>query len=294
MQNLLTILSELLIHHSVIQKAEELTLRNQKDLVKKFQSKVSLPTDGELTPDTLWALQESFISQKVKLKLQDIVVDNLSKPRGLAKVTFREDAANKFNSLMAEVKEKGGIVTCSAGIREIKMVAGLGQSPTSMHYPGLAFDLNIYAGFFNPDVDTYVITKVPTPHPTDPNRFRWNVFCRSEKGEEMELEANYWESEKSGVDLQKKITGKFIDFTAIAIKHGFQPIRPLSCFTRPTNRLYICCEWWHFQANDLLIPKLSQFGMELLKIEGYTPEFLQKNNPGVWEARKLVYQQKWW
>lgn len=287
-------LAELLVFHSIIKEPDDLNLKNQTEMIKSFQSKFSLPVDGILNPDTLWALQENYVLENPKLKIVEIETDHIESARALKTVTFREDAGILFKDLQTEVKNRGGLISCSAGIRDIKMVAGTGQSPTSMHYPGLAFDLNIKAGFFNPDKDLYVLTRVPTPHKKDPNRYQWNVFCRSEQGEEMELDANYWETEKSGVDLKKTVVGRFINFTELAINHGFQPIRPQTCFTRPTNRFYICSEWWHFQANALLIPKFSQLGMELLKIEGYTPEFLQKNNPGVWTSRKFVYFQNWW
>lgn len=287
-------LAKLLQFHSIIQKPEDLNPKNQKELIMAFQSKFSLSNNGELNPPTLWALQESYIQEAEQFQLVDISIDNWVKTKGLVKVQFREDASLRFSDLLHEVRQKGGLVTCSAGIRPIKMVASAGQSPTSMHYPGLAFDLNIYAGFFKPEEDLYVITKVATPHKTDANRYRWNVYCRSEQGQEMELEAYYWEKEQSCVDKTKKIIGKFIDFTAIALKHGFHPIRPLSCFTRPQNRMYICCEWWHFQANDLLIPKLSLFGIELLKIEDYTDELLKTTNPNIWNAKEFIYQVNWW
>ncbi|MCB1177001.1 MAG: hypothetical protein KDK36_05420 [Leptospiraceae bacterium] len=287
-------LSECLIHHSIISKPEDLNNKNQSDLIKQFQTTKGLTADGVPGPDTLWALQEEVILSKDKLKLVEVPVDKFDGIWGLEKGVFREDAATKFEALKNDVHEKGGKIGLSAGIRDIKIVAGRGQSPTSMHYPGLAFDLNIKAGFFNPDNDIYVMTKVPTPHKSDANRYRWNVFCKSELGEEMDLEAYYWENEKSGVDLTKKIIGKFIDFTALAGKHGFSPIRPHSCFRRETNRFYICCEWWHFQLNELLTPKFSQFGVEIMKIDGFTPEFLQQTNPRIWEARKSVYFKTWW
>jgi hypothetical protein len=154
-----------------------------------------------------------------------------------------------------------------------------------MHYPGLAFDLASSSGFFKPDTDPFVITLGGSGY--------WEVWCRAPRGQETKLNALYWDTPSSGMDRTKTVQGKFFSFTKTAAKYGFHAIRPRLSFTRARDRRYIGCEWWHFQANDLLIPNLSQLGIELMRIAEYTPEYIRNANDTVWGRKQAIFQQDW-
>jgi hypothetical protein len=154
-----------------------------------------------------------------------------------------------------------------------------------MHYTGLAFDLATTSGFFKPDSDPFVVTRGKDTY--------WEVWCRAPGGEQTELEAIYWEDWNSGTDLKKVVSGRFLNFSGLCRGHGFHPIGPRGSFVREADRKYLNAEWWHFQANDLLIPKLSQLGIEILGIEAYTPERIRTENDGLWTNRKSVFKLDW-
>jgi hypothetical protein len=154
-----------------------------------------------------------------------------------------------------------------------------------MHYPGLAFDIACTAGFFKPDTDPFVIAAGGNGY--------WEVWRRVKEGQDMKINVFYWDGWNTGVDRTRMIQGKFINFTSLCAKHGFYPIRPRLSFTRPKNRNYIGCEWWHFQAHDLLIPNLSQFGIELMKIEEYKPDFIKTMNESIWGRKQAIFQVDW-
>lgn len=278
-------MGELLVFHKIINLPEELTGDNFEALVMEFQEKVDILDDGKVGPETLWYLQYPWVMQAQKLLFVKCEADKVPGSQGYDYYLLREDAAERYRAIRNEVVEQGGLITSAGGKRPLGEGAGTGRSATSMHYTGLAFDLATDSGFFRPDTDPFVVTRGDDGY--------WEIWCRASRGEDRELEAVYWTGWNGGIDKEKTVEGKFINFTGICGKHGFYPIRPRSSFTRSVNRKYISSEWWHFQANDLLIPKLSQFGIELLKIEDYTPEHIQVTNEHAWSRRRAIYQKTW-
>jgi hypothetical protein len=88
---------------------------------------------------------------------------------------------------------------------------------------------------------------------------------RCDKGEEMTVEGTYVTRSGGKTKLNKKeVTDKFVDFTALAKKHGFHSIRARSSFFRGGS--YGGAEWWHFQYESALTVGKSTFGEELLKV----------------------------
>ena len=112
-------------------------------------------------------------------------------------------------------------------------------------------------GMYKPEKDPYVIEDVG-------NR-RWNVWMRCDKGEERTIEGTYVTRSGGKTKLKKKeVTGKFVDFTALALKYGFHSIRARKSFFRGGS--YGGAEWWHFQYEKALTSGVSKFGDELLKV----------------------------
>lgn len=279
-------LGGLLVFHQVIQAPEELREDNFKEVVTRFQEKAGLFTDGKPGMDTLWALQQPWVEQSPKHDFVECQADVVpGYEEGLPVTHLRADAAERYQRLRAEVLSLGGHVTSDGGRRPLNAEVNANRSPTSMHYTGLAFDLFTDSGFFKPERDPFVVTRGAETY--------WEVWCRAEGGEDKQLEAMYWKNSSSGVDLKKTISGKFINFTELCARYGFRPIGPRTPFTRATDRKYLSAEWWHFQCGELLTPNLSQFGIELLKINHYTPAHIRAQNENIWNNRKRIYQQNW-
>lgn len=283
--NFMKRIGELLVFHKIIKNQQELTESNLGDKILEFQEKVDIMLDGNPRWETLWQLQFPWVQQAPKLSFVKCEADLVPGTQGKDHLWLRQDAAEKYCTLRKKIKEMGGILTTAGGKRPLSEGTSSDRSVTSMHYMGLAFDLATDSGFFNPDTDPFVITIAGNNY--------WEVWCRSQKGEERKLNVIYWDDWNSGVDKTTTVQGKFINFTEICAQHGFYPIRPRLSFTRKQNRKYVGCEWWHFQADDLLIPNLSQFGIELLRIEGYTPEYLRTTNENLWARKQAIFHLDW-
>lgn len=279
-------LGELLVFHDILTAPDELTSANLKEVVTAFQEQKNLFADGVPGRNTLWALQNPWVKTLPKHSLIECAADVApGYEEGLSSTTLRQDAAERFKSIREEIHEAGGLVTSDGGLRELTAEVNSSRSATSMHYTGLAFDLYTSSGFFKPVQDPFVITRGEDTF--------WIVWCRATNGEQKELKAVYWKHWNSGVDLIKTVSGRFVNFTEICVRHGFHPIGPRPSFTRQHDREYLSAEWWHFQCNDLLIPNLSQFGIELQKINGYTPNFIESKSADVWDNRRVIYKHNW-
>jgi len=283
--NFMKRMGELLAFHKIINRPEDLNDDNFDESIVEFQEKVDIMSDGNPKWETLWQLQFPWIQQQPKLNFVKCDADKLPGIEGYEHLLLRQDAAERYNELRNEVLSLGGVIPTAGGKRDLSEGAALGRSATSMHYPGLAFDLAGGAGFFKPDTDPFVITLGGSGY--------WEAWCRAPRGQETKLNALYWDDTTSAKDRTKTIQGKFFSFTKTAAKHGFTPIRPRLSFTRAKDRKYIGCEWWHFQANDLLIPNLSQLGIELMRIAEYTPEYIRNANDTVWGRKQAIFQQDW-
>nr|WP_299486263.1 hypothetical protein [uncultured Allomuricauda sp.] len=275
--------------HKIIGEDSTITNRTLKSNVLKFQEKVNIYTDGIIGPETLWELQFPGALNPPKMNWIKCDSDIIRGSNGYDNFLLREDAADLYNKLRNEIKEAGGLITSSGGKRYLSQTVNAHRSAKSMHYPGLAFDLALDSGFFNPEEDSFIVVK----NKAKTNGY-WKIYCKAQGGVKMSLKAVYWDSWNSGVDRTATISGNFLDFTALAQKHGFFPINPRKAFTRKANRKYLSSEWWHFQAEGLLIPGFSQFGIELLKIEDYSPNYIEQINSDVWNNKKSIFKHNWW
>jgi len=278
-------MGELLTFHKILSKPEDLTDKNFDEKIMEFQEKVDIMADGIAKWETLWQMQYPWVLEQPKIPFVKCEADKLPGIEGYNNLWLRHDAAERFNALRKEINELGGVITTDGGKRELKEGSSAGRSVTSLHYPGLAFDLAVNSGFFKPQTDPFVVTLGGNGY--------WEVWFRSEKGEEKKISVFFWESWNSGVDKKTQVHGKFINFTQIAAKYGFYPIRPRLSFTRSQDRRYIGCEWWHFQAAELLIPNLSQLGIELLRIDQYSPEYIRTTNESVWGRKQAIFHVDW-
>ncbi len=278
-------MGELLVFHKIIDRPEELNDGNFEDLIVEFQEKADIMADGNPKWETLWQMQYPWVQQHPKLSFINCQADKLEGIEGYDHLYLREDAAEKFNALRQEILSLGGKLPVDGGKRDLSEGAGTGRSVTSMHYPGLAFDVACNAGFFKPETDPFVVTLGGNGY--------WEVFCRADHGQETKMNAFFWDNWNSGIDKTKTIHGKFISFTKLCAKYGFNPIRPRLSFTRAKDRKYIGCEWWHFQATDLLIPNLSQMGIELLRLADYSPDSIRNANETLWERKKAIFMVDW-
>ncbi len=284
-QRYLEEMANLLVFHKILARQSDLSKENLEEKIMRFQEKEDLLIDGVVGPETRWALHFPWVMQAPKHLFVRCEADVIEGIDGFDSIVLREDAAKNYRMLRNEVQDQGGVITSAGGRRHLSVGAGTHRSAKSMHYTGLAFDLSVTSGFFKPQTDPFVITKGDEAH--------WNVWCRAQGGQDLELSAIYWEHWNSGEDLKKTVAGKFINFTKLCITNGFHPIGPRAAFRRSSDRKYLSSEWWHFQANDLLVPKLSQFGIELLKIDGYTPASIQAENRNIWGNRKATFKVDW-
>ncbi|WP_019961335.1 peptidoglycan-binding domain-containing protein [Woodsholea maritima] len=281
-------LSELLQFHDIIRPSQELDETNVKEAVMAFQDHANLYVDGVAGPNTLWALQIPYYATQSPMAIQTLDADPTPQGmEGLANFTLRADAAKAFRLIAKTVDEMGAKLHSSGGLRSLSAQSNASRSAKSMHYPGLAIDLCINAGFFHPDTDPYVITRV--------GEKSWTVWARAAHGTAQMLEAVYWRGPWTGGEVLTKIVeGAFINLTKLFAKHGFSAIAARAGFLRASNRLYLSAEWWHFQAEGLLVPRLSQLGVELLRIKSYTPALIEARNATLWANHRAIFKKNWW
>jgi len=154
---------------------------------------------------------------------------------------------------------------------------GAAQSATSLHYGGLAIDLSLDSGMNKPD-SLYVVVKGAEPR-------KWVVWmrCIADSVPTVSLNAVICSTVNGKTVLKEvPVTGKYVNFTALADKYGFKPISARKSFIAGGS--YSGAEWWHFQCEAVLQPNLSTFGGELLKC--YTEAEIKANFRGNWEDAK--------
>ena len=243
--------------------------------VKAFQEVQGLKVDGLVGRGTIASLNKllkttghDLIGEDEQNELEELPpaeklswvkcpADKFPGRAGYTRVTLRSDAAEAYNELYKEVKELGGYITSAGGRRGLASKSGAARSKKSFHYTGLAFDMALPTGMYKPEEDPYVIEDIGDR--------RWRVWMRCDNGEEMELEGTYVTRSGRKTKLKtKKVAGKFVDFTALALKHGFHSIRARRSFFNGGS--YGGSEWWHFQYERALTKGESKFGEELLKV----------------------------
>lgn len=272
------------------------------DAVENFQEVYSLYSDGifgrasarvynekvaELDV-TLVVTLETPRSQETpatgkKLKFVSVDADILGS-NGYQSMTMREDAAVRYNALREECLALGGGITTAGSVRKLSAGGGSAQSATSLHYLGIAWDLALGSGMQSL-ANPYIIV-----NEGDRN---WRVWMQCDDGKvpAVTLQATLCTTQnKKTVLTTREVSGPYIDFTSLAAKYGFKPIRGRKKFF--SGGSYSSAEWWHFQCNDLLTPGVSTFGTELLR--SYDEKTIQANFCGDWaDASNDVWKENW-
>lgn len=170
--------ADCLVFHNIIGSPSELTDANFKAKVRAFQtSHGGLFVDGDIGELTAWELQARMVTDGPQLMSVNVPVDSTPSVQSVP-MNLRADAAGAAAQLFAAVRAKGGIVTSAGGIRPISTTPNAHQSARSMHYPGLAFDLAVATGGFDPDKDPFVLERTGTT--SGPNY--WRVWSRATGG----------------------------------------------------------------------------------------------------------------
>lgn len=199
-----------------------------------------------------------------------------SLPFWLVALTIKQ----QLEDAVAEIRAAGAIATSSGGLRDLGAKANGSRSTTSFHYTGRAIDLYMYSGMTKPDTDPYIIT-------SDPDLGTWRVFARTTDpnvadSTHVAIQKKFAKSTKFPEPVtvvEVETTGKFIDLTALFLKHGFKriPARP-DFMDDPKQREYTAAEWWHFQQEDGLVPGTTTFGSLLRQV--HTEAELKDTGPG--------------
>lgn len=263
-------LGDLLAAAGAVDAAFAVDPSSYRGAVLRFQESHALPVTGRPDEDTLWALQAGRAVSN-QLDLVEVEADLWPGRSGVQSMVLREDAAGAYNRLRAAVNALGGVVTSDGSMRDLTAEVSAARSAMSLHYTGLAFDLATMTGMQDPATDPYVATR------EGPG---WHVWARATHGVERALDAAVW---RNGATSTEPVTAKVLDFTGMALSHGFRDIGFRGCF--PGS--YSCAEWWHFNYEAALVPFVSQFGIELLRLKGHTEPRLSAYSP-IWENRKAI------
>jgi hypothetical protein len=199
---------------------------------------------------------------------------------------LRKDVAQDFKAVLAEVKAAGALITSAGADRALNAPVTEGRSPTSMHYPAVAFDLSLASGMGNPAQDAYVIEYAPKSAPYTFQVWARCFNLRSPKLPPLRTIENpitYHQRQGTGT----AVTGHFFDLTAAMLRGGFEPIRAWQGWHTGGN--WIFAEWWHFQTTWRLFPGFSTMRSELLDL--YTQEQIAASPLA--RSGGIVYKRNW-
>lgn len=280
--------------------------KKTEDVVLDFQEANGLYADGIVGPITLAALEDAYydaIKEKdvpssgllgdEEFYLERLLADKYRE--GYNRLQLRNDVAVAYKDIRNKVLKSGAILTSSGGMRSLNASINPSRSAVSFHYLGRALDLYIYSAMVNPEKDPYVVT-----WDIQEDRY-FTVYARCKKDWDVNpRESDFQISLPPEIELKNVMTyknrkpsasdtvkGRFINLTEVFKDHGFKNIRARKSFFKGGTMLG--AEWWHFQYEKGLMPKVSTFGAELLKI--YSEETLQGTPP--WKQRERIYKINW-
>lgn len=258
------------------------------DAVILFQEAEGLYADGIAGPQTLKAMNEALRNHMLEMhglsessgeaapqRLPFVRVPADTYRDGYDRFFLREDAAAAYLQVREQVVEAGGKLTSSGARRSLNARVSPSRSATSFHYTGRALDLHVGSGMESPARDPFVIAR-------DDDRY-WRVYVRAPGGEAMELEAITYGNRRR----PRQARGNFLDLTALFERAGFARIRARKSFF--AGGTWLGAEWWHFQYEEGLVPEVSTFGDELLRV--YDRDTLEDTPP--WRFRDRVFKVNW-
>jgi hypothetical protein len=265
-----------------------------------FQFENGLEADGIVGPITLEVLENTFAQLQIDLVGSSgpdsiLMVERPGRvaitrvradkyDQGYGRFSLRADAAEDYNKVREIVKAAGGIMTSSGGMRDLRANVGPTRSATSFHYLGRALDLFVYSLMVDPKVDPYVVERVDDPEMRRRRQYRVWARCTSPEIETRTIEnAVSYDNRIEG----ETVDGQFLDLTALFLEHGFRSIGARRSFEAGGSQLG--AESWHFQWEKGLVPGVSTFGGELLRI--YSEETLEDTPP--WRFRHRVFGESW-
>jgi hypothetical protein len=257
--------------------------------VADYQDKNGLTADGKVGPATLEHMGLTPTSAPADPEVGSCHFIGTSRVpaqddhgHGYDYLTLRKDVGELWVKMWDIVQEAGGYLTTAGGLRRLSAGVSQNRSSTSLHYLGRAFDLATYSAMDDLEEDPFICT-----HDPDHER-NWIIYVKASEGKEMELDAytyKLWEARKD----PQKVTGKFINFTELALEHGFHRIGMRSYYL---NRRQVSdrggAEWWHFQYEGDLEEGKSTFGEELLKV--WTSSQLEGTGP--WSLRNKKWNSR--
>ncbi|MEZ4434208.1 MAG: peptidoglycan-binding domain-containing protein [bacterium] len=268
-------LSALLAHHDIIGADELVDATTFEEAVRDYQRKAGLSVDGLPGRDTLWAMQKPWALDRA---LDTVRVPADAWGDAYTRFTLREDVAERYEALYADVKRRGGRITSAGSFRALSAEVTQGRSRTSIHYAGVALDMAPYSGLARiHDDDPYLVER-------DRNGRGWRVWCRSADGTSTALSPKTWT--KGRLADADPTTCDVFDISEVMRAHGFADIGPRKGY----ETTYGCLEWWHFQCEAVLTPFVSQFGIELLSLARYDEAFLKKT--AAWAHARNVFKSR--
>ena len=247
--------------------------------VMDWQRENGLTADGMVGPMTLSAMQPAVDINSRPREVQNFVGTSRfpAKPyedHGYDSVRLRTDVGEKYLGLWDHALQLGGYLTSAGGLRSLGSSVSANRSATSLHYLGRAFDLATYSALVDLEEDPFVCVH---------EHSYWRVYLRVTDASVKPVTLECWTYK--GMDRgtgPKKVTDRFIDFTALALEHGFRRI-PMRRSFWDGNRMG--AEWWHFQYEKGLEPGVTRFGDELKRV--WTLDKLEDAPP--WRYRNRIW-----
>lgn len=252
------------------------------DAVEAFQLKAGLLPDGIFGQGSLAAWNQLCADKGLpqyqfavtapvadpvdhgqRLSWEKVPADPLA--GGFSSLYLRQDAAKAYQALYDEVHALGGVISTAGGKRSLDSGAGPARSKTSSHYLGRAFDQATGFCMQNPEKDRYIAVR-------DEGKRTFTVWCKTDNPAVpvVTLKACWCKTLKNAAGKKytqlfyMDWTGRAINFTEIAAKHGFQRIAGRKFFFEGGS--YDGAEQWHFQYEVGLVKGQTTYGSELLRV----------------------------
>lgn len=266
--------------------------------VMDFQRSEGLLADGVLGAVTMKALERAYSERTIELSSPGFDAMDGTPGRhafvrvpadgygdGYDRVFLRDDVAEAYRKVYDAVHAAGGLMTSSGGRRSLGATVNSTRSAVSMHYLGRAFDLFIYSGMIDPATDPYVVAR------EDARLYRVYARCSKDVNPDAilpeEIEVAHAITYRGDRTRGQVAAGSLLDLTALLETHGFERIKARPHFE--TGGALLGAEWWHFQYTRGLLPQVTTYGQELLRV--YSRASLEGTGP--WLYRDNVYKINW-